>query len=82
MSSSYATTTVKKASGVDLAASDGPTGGTLGSRGSAPGGRASGLWFWVAGAFLLVAMAWAAMFIASRHANTEEVPLARPVPRR
>jgi hypothetical protein len=32
--------------------------------------------------FLLVAMAWAAMFIASRHANTEEVPLARPVPRR
>jgi len=34
------------------------------------------LWLWVAAGFLFVAILWAAMFTAARHADTRTVPLA------
>lgn len=35
-----------------------------------------GLWLWVGLLFAFGAMLWAAMFTASRHIDTREVPLA------
>lgn len=40
------------------------------------GGGARSLWLWVAAGFLFIAILWAAMFIAARHADTRSVPLA------
>lgn len=41
---------------------------------SARSGRS--LWLWVIGLFCFGALLWAAMFTASRHIDTREVPLA------
>lgn len=34
------------------------------------------LWFWVGALFVFGALLWVAMFTASRHIDTREVPLA------
>lgn len=36
---------------------------------------AAGLWLWVAGAFLLLLLAWTVMFKVARSAKIESVPL-------
>jgi hypothetical protein len=40
------------------------------------GGSAWTLWLWVAGGFLLLALAWTVLFTAARSAQVESVPLA------
>lgn len=45
-----------------------------GSDSSAKAGRS--LWFWVGALFVFGALLWVAMFTASRHIDTREVPLA------
>ena len=38
--------------------------------------NAAGLWLWVAGAFLLLVIAWTVMFRVARSAKIESVPLS------
>ncbi|MBI2512254.1 MAG: hypothetical protein HYV96_09750 [Opitutae bacterium] len=40
------------------------------------------LWLWVAGLFVFGALLWVAMFTATRHVDTREVPLATKGARR
>ena len=46
-----------------------------------PSGQAAArnwtLWLWVAAGFLFLGLLWTGMFIASRHADTRTVPVAK-----
>ena len=40
------------------------------------GYKGGSLWLWVAGAFLFLGLLWTALFLATRSAKIESVPLA------